>query len=122
MVMRLRHFVLLACTLILPFLLNAQTATLLEIHTGGLKTLAGLTPGTQVSREDLQAAADALVRSGLFAKVSYNFSTHNDALTLNFHLEENARIPVSYDNFPWYSDSELNDAIRKDLSFYDGKL
>jgi len=130
MVMRLRHFVLLACPLILPFLLNAQTATLHEIHTEGLKTLAdpqitslaGLTPGTQVSREDLQAAADALVRSGLFAKVSYNFSTHNDALTLNFHLEENARIPVSYDNFPWYSDSELNDAIRKDLSFYDGKL
>jgi outer membrane protein assembly factor BamA len=130
MFMRLRHFVVLAYTLIVPFLLNAQTATLREIHAEGLKTLtdpqitslAGLTPGAQVSREDLQAAADALVRSGLFAKVDYNFGTHNDALTVNFKLEENARIPVSFDNFPWYADSELNDAIRKDLPFYDGKL
>src|SRR5262249_25392434 len=31
-------------------------------------------------------------------------------------------LPVFYDNFPWLDDSELNDAIRKKLSFYEGKL
>jgi outer membrane protein assembly factor BamA len=114
----------------IPNFIHAQTATLKEIQVDGLQKLtqaqvvavSGLVPGAQVGRKELQDAADVLVRSGLFAKVTYNFSTHNSDLTLTFHLQENPRIPVSYDNFPWYADSELNDAIRKDLPFYDGTL
>jgi outer membrane protein insertion porin family len=114
----------------LPNLIHAQTATLKEIQVDGLQklsepqvvALSGLALGAQVGRKELQDAADVLVRSGMFAKVTYNFSTHNNDLTLMFHLQENTHIPVSYDNFPWYADSELNDAIRKDLPFYDGTL
>jgi outer membrane protein assembly factor BamA len=114
----------------LPNLLNAQTATLKEIQVDGLQkltesqvaALSGLAQGAQVGRRELQDAADVLVRSGLFAKVTYNFTTHNNDLTLTFHLQENPRIPVSYDNFPWYADSELDDAIRKDQPYYDGTL
>lgn len=130
--MRLRLFLPLAFILLfaLPNLLNAQTATLKEIHADGLKklteaqaiSLSGLAIGAQVGRKELQDAADALVHSGLFAKVNYNFTTHNDAVSLTFHLEENPRLPVSYDSFPWFADSELDDAIRKDLPFYDGTL
>ena len=130
--MRLRLLLPLAFVLFLalPNLLNAQTATLKEIHADGLKklteaqviSLSGLATGAQVGRKELQDAADALVKSGLFAKVTYNFTTHNDALTLTFHLEENPRLPVSYDNFPWFADTELDDAIHKDLPFYDGTL
>jgi outer membrane protein assembly factor BamA len=130
--MRLRFLLPLAFVLFfaLPSLLNAQTATLKEIHADGLKklteaqviSLSGLATGAQVGRKELQDAADALVRTGLFAKVSYNFTTHNDALTLTFHLDENPRLPVSYDNFPWFADTELDDAVRKDLPFYDGTL
>src|SRR5208337_5485123 len=106
------------------------TATLKEIHADGLKklteaqviSLSGLATGAPVGRKELQDGADALVRTGLFAKVNYNFTTHNDSLTLTFHLDENPRLPVSYDDFPWYADSELDDAIRKDLPFYDGTL
>ena len=114
----------------LPHLIHAQTANLKEIQVDGLQKLtqaqvaaiSGLVPGAQVGRKELQDAADVLVRSGLFAKVTYNFSTHNSDLILTFHLQESPRIPVSYDNFPWYGDSELSDAIRKDLPFYDGTL
>jgi outer membrane protein assembly factor BamA len=128
--MRHRFVVLLAFFLASPVLLFAQTAPLREIHTDGLKTLteaqiaelSGLSAGKQVGRQDLQIASDALVRTGLFAKVSYNFITKNDAVLLTFHVEENHRLAVSYDNLPWYSDSELNEAIRKDLPFYDGTL
>ena len=130
--MRLRLFLPLAFALSFAFpnLLNAQTATLTEIHADGLKkltetqviSLSGLSTGAQVGRKELQDAADALVKSGLFAKVNYNFTTHNDAVSLNFHLQENPRLPVSYDSFPWFADSELDDAIRKDLPFYDGTL
>lgn len=124
-------FVSLAFLLVFPFFLAAQTAPLREIHTEGLKTLteaqvaqlSGLSVGQQVGRQDLQAASEDLVRTGLFAKVTYNFTTKNDAaVLLTFHVEENHRLAVSYDNFPWYSDSELSEAIRKDLPFFDGTL
>src|SRR5271165_4502082 len=130
--MRLRLLLSLAFVLFFAFpsLLNAQTATLREMHADGLKklteaqvvSLSGLAAGAQVGRKELQDGADALVRTGLFAKVNYNFTTHNDALTLTFHLDENPRLPVTYDDFPWFADSELADAIRKDLPFYDGTL
>lgn len=114
----------------LPNYVYPQTATLKEIHAEGMKTfseeqvtsLSGLTVGSQVGRKDLQDAADLLLRSGLFAKVNYKFDTHNDNVMLTFHVEESPRMPVSYDNFPWFTDGELTDAIRKDLPFYDGTL
>jgi outer membrane protein assembly factor BamA len=107
-----------------------QTATLKEIHTEGIKTfteaqvasLSGLQIGSQVGRKELQDAADLLLRSGLFAKVSYKFDTHNNDVSLTFHVEENPRLPVAYDNFPWFGDEELTAAIRNDLPFYDGTL
>src|SRR5258708_35159535 len=110
--------------------LHAQTATLREVRVEGAKhlteaqiaQLTGLAPGSQVGRKELQDAADALVRSGLFGKVSFKYDTHNDSLVVTFHIEESPRLPVSYDNFPWYSDSELDEALRKELPFYDGHL
>jgi len=111
-------------------LLHAQTATLREVRVEGAKhlteaqivPLTGLAPGTQVGRKEMQDAADALVRTGLFAKVNFKYDTHNDNLVVTFHIEENSPLRVSYDNFPWYSDSELDDALRKELPFYDGHL
>jgi len=116
--------------LALPPYLYPQTATLKEIHADGMKTLteaqvaslSGLAIGSQVGRKDLQDAADLLLRSGLFAKVTYKFQTHNDTVSLTFHIEESPRMSVSYDNFPWFTDGELTDAIRADLPFYDGTL
>lgn len=110
--------------------IHAQTAKLKEIHVEGLKYLkeaqaiylTGLATGSEVGRKDFQDAADALVRTGLFAKVTYKFDAPNDIVLVTFHVEENPRLLVSYDNFPWYADSELDDAVRKALPFYDGHL
>jgi outer membrane protein assembly factor BamA len=107
-----------------------QTAKLKEIHAEGMKTfteaqiaaLSGLQTGSQVGRKELQDAADLLLRSGLFGKVTYKFDTHNDDVSLTFHVEENPRLPVAYDNFPWFGDEELTAAIRNNLPFYDGTL
>jgi outer membrane protein assembly factor BamA len=106
------------------------TVPLLEIHTDGLKSLqepqvaalSGLQTGAQIGKDDLQAAADKLVQTGLFAKVRYNFQSRTDGLVITFHVEEAARIPAYFDNLPWFADSELNDAIRARLPFYDGTL
>src|SRR5271168_2411307 len=117
-------FAFLPLSLFLQFPCRAQTpappaATLVEIHADGMKSLAEahvvaiskLVPGTQVARPDLQAAADQLVQSGLFAKVSYNFQTRTDGVVVTFHVEESPRVPVYFDNIPWFSDAELAAAI-----------
>src|SRR3984893_1182968 len=108
----------------------AAASPLREVRSDGLKSipeaqlvaLSGLQPGTPTAREDLQAAADKLVQSGLFAKVKYNFQDRTDGLVVTFHVEEAPRIPAYFDNIPWFTDGELNDAIRAKLPFYDGTL
>jgi outer membrane protein assembly factor BamA len=109
---------------------DSAKAELREVRSDGQKklteaqiaALTGLQPGAQVGRDDLQKAADKLVASGLFTTVKYDFRTRIEGLTLNFHLTESPSIPAYYDNFPWFGDSELNDAIRARLPFYDGTL
>ncbi len=127
--MRLRQFLSVAFLLLAPTA-YAQTSALKEVHAEGMKILTeaqvveltGLVNGSQVGKQDLQDAADILVRSGLFAKVNYSFTTKNDAVIATYRVEENARLPVTYDDFPWFSDSELTEAIKKDLPFYNGTL
>jgi outer membrane protein assembly factor BamA len=136
--LRISRACLVAFAALTPFLISpaqaqtapAATSTLKEIRADGMKslpepqiaTLAGLQPGAPAGRDDLQAAADKLLQSGLFAKVKYNFQTRTDGLVVTFHVEEAQRIPAYFDNLPWFGDVELNDAIRKKLPFYDGTL
>src|SRR5579871_3319404 len=109
---------------------NNSTATLREVRADGLKTftneqvaaLSGLQIGQRVGRDDLQAAADKLVGSGVFAHVKYNFQSRADGLVVIFHLDEADRMPAYFDNLPWFTDGELNDAIRAKISFYNGTL
>src|SRR5580700_2012356 len=108
----------------------AASALLREIRAEGLKSLpepqfaaiSGLQIGTQAGRDELQGAADKLVQSGLFAHVRYNFQSRPDGLVVTFHVEEAQRIPAYFDNLPWFTDGELNDAIHAKLPFYDGTL
>jgi outer membrane protein insertion porin family len=114
--------------------LQAQTppamANLHEIRVEGLKTLSEaqiigmsqLEKGSQVGKPDLQAAADRLLQTGMFSKVNYSFQTRGDGLTVTLQLEEAPRVPIFYDNLPWFSDSELADAIRKKVAYFDGTL
>jgi outer membrane protein assembly factor BamA len=109
---------------------DAATAPLREVHAEGAKilteaqvvSLAGLQPGLPVGKNNLQTAADLLVQSGLFSKVNFSFQTRNGGVVVTYHVEESPRIPVYFDNIPWYSDSELGDAIRKTIPFFDGTL
>jgi outer membrane protein insertion porin family len=125
--------VLVSLLLLLPA--PAQTpapasAPLHEIRTEGLKTfteaqvtaLSQLEKGSQVGKSDLQAAADRLLQTGMFAKVNYTFQTRGDGLTVTFQLQEAPRVPVYFDNLPWFSDGELSDAIHKKVPYFDGTL
>src|SRR5437763_11100037 len=106
------------------------SAPLREVHVDGEKHLTeaqiivitGLVPCFQIGRDDLQTAADKLVQSGLFARVSYNFPTKLASVLVTYHVEESPRSPVCVGNVPGFADSVLGDAIRSRLPFFDGTL
>jgi outer membrane protein insertion porin family len=114
----------------LPQSTPVARATLREVRSEGLKTLSpqqlitlsGLQPGGLVGRDDLQAAADKLIQTGLFASVKYHFETRIDGVLVTFQVQEAPRIPAYFDNFPWFADSELHSALRNRLPLYDGML
>jgi outer membrane protein insertion porin family len=129
------RLILLFFAALLPFSALAQnpeeaTANLKEITVDGLTKLApdqvialsGLQLNSQVGRKDMQQAADRLIATGLFLNVKYDFRTRNDEISLAFHVQESPRLPVFFDNIPWFGDSELAAAIRAKLPFYDGTL
>src|SRR5712691_3928387 len=109
---------------------DTTMAPLREVHVDGEKLLSeaqvvaitGLVAGALVGRNDLQTGADKLVQSGVFAKVSYNFQTRFAGVLVTYHVQEAPRIPAYFDNIPWFADSELADAIRARLPFFDGTL
>ncbi|HJZ63556.1 MAG TPA: POTRA domain-containing protein [Candidatus Acidoferrum sp.] len=129
------HFLASCAFVLFPSSLLAQSpapasAALHEIHVDGFKRLTEpqiiaiteLQINTQVNRDALQAAADKLVHTGLFANVKYDFHTRGDQLTVIFHVVENSLLPVFFDNIPWFDDSELTAAIRAQNPAYDGTL
>src|SRR5271157_3903457 len=122
---------LIVCTVLFlspAFAQQEAKAKIATIRLDGLKTLAeepvkslaGLQLGDVVGKEDLQAAADRLIQTGLFSQVNYEFHSVGEDLTVTYKLEEAQRVPVLFDNIPWFADSELNEAIRKAVPVYDG--
>jgi outer membrane protein insertion porin family len=110
-----------------------QTIKLNKIEFEGLKRLAredalaklGLQEGQAYTPEFIDEAASRLASSGLFRKFAYGVSGRTDGATLTFRVEEdtesNALVPVVFDNFVWFTDEELHEAIRRRLPDFDGR-
>jgi len=90
-----------------------------ELSQAELLAFTGLRPGEQVSREQMQAAADKLTGSGLFIDARFSF----DGETLQFDLKPSpAVVPVEYDNFPWWDDAALNAAVAARVPLFHGAI
>jgi outer membrane protein assembly factor BamA len=106
----------------------APAARIASVSITGLRTLppepflliAALPRGASASKDDLQAAADRLLQLGLFSRITYEYRTFADGLSVTFHAEESSRVPVLFDNMPTLDDSEINSALRADLPYFDG--
>jgi outer membrane protein insertion porin family len=79
---------------------------------------SGLKPGDVVTAEQIQAAADRLAALGIFSAVNYRFSSSGDAISLEFQVQEATTYPLSFDNFPWFSDEEIAQAIRQQVGLF----
>ena len=81
---------------------------------------SGLKIGVQVNRETLQMAANKLAKTGLFSDVHYRFSSQGPNVSLEFQVTDASTLPVAFDNFPWFTDQELDKAIRQSVELFDG--
>ncbi|HYE15416.1 MAG TPA: POTRA domain-containing protein [Pyrinomonadaceae bacterium] len=109
--------------------LAQQTLKLTKIEFKGLERIteaqalekAGLQPGQSAVVDDVEAAANRLVESGLFKNLSYQIKGTTDAAVVTFTVIENKpTVPVVFDNFVWFTDEELNKAVRARVPNFDG--
>ncbi|HTQ87484.1 MAG TPA: POTRA domain-containing protein [Candidatus Solibacter sp.] len=80
----------------------------------------GLAPGTVVVRKDIERAADQLGKMGWFSELNYRFDTTPKGVDIQFTLRDAPCHPVWFDNFPWFTDAEMGNAIRATGLPYDG--
>jgi len=82
----------------------------------------GLKIGDVFNEAATDAAAQRLIDSGLFKNVGYKTTTVKDQMTIIFRVEEakitNSR--VIFDNFIWFTDTELIAAIQIEIPSFNG--
>ena len=85
-------------------------------------TASGLQIGSLITVEELDAAAQRLLDSGLFTKLSYRLRTTNEQAAVTFEVEEQkgGNVPVVFDNFVWFTSEELVSAVRREVPLFDG--
>ena len=83
----------------------------------------GLQTGDSVTQAQLAAAVDTLAKSGAFDNVSFRYSTNGNSMNVEFQVVEVSKLlPCVFDNFVWFSDGELDRALRSRVSFYAGGI
>lgn len=135
---RAAAFVLFAACLLLsataaraqqPLPPQAQSIKLDKIEFKGLDRVkepealekSGLQTGQTVDIDTVEAAANRLLESGLFTNLSYKLKGTTDKALLTFEVVERKwTMPVSFDNFVWFTDEELTAAVRRKLPAFDG--
>jgi len=132
---------LLACLLCATLLLAAAAAQepppnakwrLTTIVFEGLKSqppekmiaASELKAGQTIDFEMVKAAAQRLSQTGLFKKVAYRYRYSSTQIELTFELEENTtgKKRCNFDNFIWFTDKEIADAIKRDMPDFDGSI
>jgi outer membrane protein assembly factor BamA len=82
---------------------------------------SGLKVGQSVTIDELDVVANNLLASGLFKNLSYNIKGTTDKAVLTFTvIEQTWTMPVAFDNFVWFTDEELREAIKRRVPAFDG--
>lgn len=86
-----------------------------------LSNAIGLHVGDTTSPDRLDAAARLLAKSGAFDDVNFRYNSENGALKAEFRVVESEKLlPCFFDNFVWFSDDELDRALRQRVPLYAG--
>jgi outer membrane protein insertion porin family len=108
-----------------------QSFTLSSIKVTGLKNYktsdviasSGLQIGQKAKTADLEAATQKLVETGFFKTVGYEYLYKQMDMDVELQVEEASDfLPCVYDNFVWFRNEELNNAIRAKIPLFYGAL
>jgi len=83
---------------------------------------AGLQVGAEVGRDDFQQAADKLAKCGRFLNVQYRYGDAEAGVRVEFQVTDAPSVPAWFDNFPWFSDDELNATLKSSVLLFDGTV
>ncbi len=82
---------------------------------------SGLREGAAYSHRHIDFAARRLRDSGLFSEVRFEVHRHGNRLEAFFSLKEvKWGVPVSFENFIWFSDEEIVSAFAHKIPSFDG--
>lgn len=84
--------------------------------------VSGLEINQLVTVDAIDAAAQRLMDSGLVYKLSYRLQTKAGLATVTFQIEEGraGESAVVFDNFIWFTDEEVADAVRREVPSFNG--
>ncbi|HZE81858.1 MAG TPA: POTRA domain-containing protein [Candidatus Polarisedimenticolia bacterium] len=85
----------------------------------------GLIVNTQVTAGDLQNAANRLGNSGAFSSVQFLFkpAIGTKGVEADFQVADAEKyLPALFENFAWFSDQELQEAVHQAVPLYHGEL
>jgi len=107
---------------------QAGTGRLAEVRITGsarftseqIAAAAGLRVGAQVGRDDFQKAADNLAKTGRFTNVQYRYGDSDQGVRVEYQVADAPSLPVWFDNFPWFTDEELVQALKASVPLFDG--
>lgn len=107
-----------------------ESRTIGKIDFVGLKNLSvneviassGLSVGQPFDLNVLDEATQKLADSGLFKNIGYRTTTSGNSVTIIFLVEESkaGSSSVVFDNFVWFTDTELIGAVRREVSAFNG--
>ena len=84
---------------------------------------SGLQIGHVVGDEDFKKAARALGETGAFTDIAYSFTYSSAGTRLELQLSDAAKfLPAHFEDFVWFSDDELDKAIRLHVPLYHGEI
>jgi len=83
----------------------------------------GLETGTPVSEDDFKKAARVLADTGAFIDVAYTYSYSSAGTKLELHVTDAEKfVPARFEDFVWFSDTELRQRINEHVPMFDGEL
>ncbi len=82
-----------------------------------------LSPGTTVTLQQVNAAADRLAQVGVFQNVTFHYRTQNNQMDLEFEVvEAQELVACQFDNFVWFTPAELKSQLARDVPLYNGSV
>ena len=84
---------------------------------------SGLQIGQPVREEDFKKASSRLGETGAFTNVAYAFQFSSEGTKLDLQVADSGKfVPARFDNFPWWSNSDLLGQLQTRVPLFKGEL